>query len=160
MRRLLSPTLAAVALVSGCGVAGADTASDAGSGPAAAPASHPTAAPWPAYPAADYSFTLRVSCFCPDAGAPVRVTVEQGQVSDAVFAHRGRGHAAGSPAPDWMRVTLNDVIEAANDPKADTVKVRWPVGQDHPASVWVDPDRYTADEEIGYSIGDVEPSTG
>jgi hypothetical protein len=35
--------------------------------------------------------------------------------------------------------------------------VDWPKGQDHPTSVWVDPDANAADEEIGYSIRNLTP---
>ena len=55
-------------------------------------------------------------------------------------------------------MTINDVIDTANDTGADTVKVRWPAGQDHPTSVWVDRDTNTIDEEIGYTIRDVDPA--
>ena len=58
-----------------------------------------------------------------------------------------------------MQVTINDVIDAANDKRADSVTVRWPDGQDYPNSVWVDQDRNMADEERGYTIRNVELST-
>ena len=159
MRKRLTPTLAALALVTGCG---ADVATDPDGAPEAAPSAstaHPTAAPWPAYQPDDYTFTLLVSCYCPDAGVPIVVTVADGKVTDAVFARRGGGHIAGAPAPAWMQVTINDVIDAANDEKADSVSVRWPDGQDYPRSVWVDQDRNMADEERGYTIRNVELST-
>jgi hypothetical protein len=162
MRRRLTPALAALALVAGCGAAGADVPTDRDEPEPAStsdPSSQPTAAPWPAYQAQDYTFTLRVSCYCPDGGTPVTVTVRDGHVTEAVYARKGWGHAAGAPAPAWMQVTINDVIDAANDRHADTVTVRWPDGQGYPASVWVDRDRHAADEEIGYSIRNVEPST-
>jgi hypothetical protein len=34
------------------------------------PAQHPTAAPWPSYEVDDYTYTLRVMCFCVDGGIP------------------------------------------------------------------------------------------
>jgi hypothetical protein len=165
MRKRLTPALAAVALVAGCGAVGADVATNpdpepaSTSDPTSHPTSHPTGAPWPKYQAQDYTFMLRVSCYCPDAGIPVTVTVRDGDITDAVYARKGWGHAAGAPAPGWMRVTINDVIDAANDTHADTVTVRWPDGQDYPTSVWVDRDRHAADEEIGYTIRNVEPSS-
>ncbi len=116
------------------------------------PHTHQPGTPWPAYAVDDYTYTLRVSCFCADAGVPVIVTVRDGKAIDAVYAHRGRGHAAGDPAGDWLRVTINDVIDAANTPHAYRVRVTWPQGQDYPTSVWVDRDAHTADEEIGYAI--------
>jgi hypothetical protein len=165
------PTLAALALLAllnGCGsqeaVDGAEHAQDPGtptrgttptSDPGSALSSGP---PWPLYDVEDYTFTLRVHCFCPDAGVPVTITVTDGEVVDAVFAKKRSSRPAGAPAPEWRRVTINDVIGAANDTDAYTVDVRWPAGQDYPTSVWVDRDADTIDEEIGYTIRDVDPA--
>jgi len=82
----------------------------------------------------------------------VIVTVRDGEAVGAVYAHGGGGHAAGDDAGDWMRVSINDVIDAANNQHASQVRVRWPRGQDYPTSVWVDRDANMADDEIGYSI--------
>jgi hypothetical protein len=136
-------------------VAGA-AAQDTGGTPE--PSSHPTGPPWPAYDVDDYTYTLRTACFCADGGVPVIVTVRDGVATDAVYAHRGRGHAAGEPAGDWMRVTINDIIDAANTRGVHLVRVRWPQGQSYPTSVYVDRDANTADEEIGYTVRDVTPS--
>jgi hypothetical protein len=123
--------------------------------PRGTPDSHPTAAPWPAFDVDDYTYTLRTACFCADGGVPVIVTVRDGEAVGAVYAvyaHRGGGHAAGDDAGDWMRVSINDVIDAANDKHASQVRVRWPQGQGYPTSVWVDRDADMADDEIGYTI--------
>jgi len=150
--------IASTGVVAGCGTA-SDVAVDAPDVSASGtPEPHPTAAPWPRYDVDDYTYTLRTTCFCSDGGSPVVVTVRHGRVTDAVYAHGGPGHAAGDPAPRWMRATVNDVIAAANDQHADKVHVRWPQGQDYPRSVWVDPDQYAADEEIAYTITDVDPT--
>jgi hypothetical protein len=164
------PTLAALALLAPLGGCGAHVAVDAaeqlGSGsstPAAtltpdAGTAPPSGPPWPAYDVEDYTFTLRVLCYCPGAGVPVTVTVTDGKVAAAVFAKKGSGRPAGAPAPEWQRVTINDVIDAANDIDADTINVRWPAGQDYPMSVWVDRDTHTIDEEIGYTVRDIDPA--
>lgn len=162
MKKHLASLLVGVAvLAAGCGAAG-NVASD-GSGGTPEPTHlnaqepHPTAAPWPAYDVDDYTYTLRATCFCADRGVPVIVTVRDGAATNAVYAHKGRGHTAGDPAGDWMRVTINDVIDAANIKDAYQVRVDWPEAQDYPASVWVDRDANAADEEIGYSIRNVIP---
>jgi hypothetical protein len=146
-------------LVAGCGAAGDVAAHDTGGTPRPAPRgtpeTHPTSAPWPAYDVEDYTYTVRAMCFCADRGVPVVVTVRDGVAVDAVFAHAGQGHAAGDPAGDWMQVSINDIIDAANTEDAYQVRVRWPQGQAYPASVWVDPDAHAADEEMGYSIRNV-----
>jgi major membrane immunogen (membrane-anchored lipoprotein) len=160
MSKHLVPLLVGAALlVAGCGTAsggtGATGAPDAAS--SQTPRTRPATAPWPSYDVADYTYTLRTSCFCADRGVPVTVTVRDGKVTRASYAHAGWGHQAGDRAPDWLRVTINDVIDAARTPHAASVRVRWPRGQVHPTSVWVDPDANTADEEVGYTIRDVTP---
>jgi hypothetical protein len=155
MKRGLAPLLlGAVVVVTGCGSTGTDAVAD----DVGTPVAHTKHTRWPAYPVADYSYRLRISCFCADAGVPVIVTVRGGIAVDAVYAAKGRGHAAGDEAGDWMRVTINDVIDAANTEHAYRKRVRWPDGQDYPSSVWVDPDANAADEEIGYSIRHVQPA--
>jgi hypothetical protein len=154
MNRHLVPILVCAAvLVAGCSSAGAGAVD----GPGGPPETHPTAAPWPAYDVDDYTYTLRTMCFCGDGGVPVIVTVHHGKATAAVYAHRGRGHAAGDPAGAWMRVTINDIIDAANNKRAAQVRVDWPKGQDHPVSVWVDRYANAADDEIGYSIRNLTP---
>ena len=162
MKRHRVPLLVGAALlVGGCTAAGDVAVDGTGGTPEPAPSGtsspHPTAAPWPAYEVDDYTYTLRTTCFCADRGVPVIVTVRDGKAIHAVYAHRGRGHAAGDRAGAWMRVTVNDIIDAANTQNAARVRVDWPTGQDHPTSVWVDPDANAADEEIGYSIRNLTP---
>jgi hypothetical protein len=162
MKRHVVPLLVGAAvLVAGCSTPG-DVPVNGTDGtpeptPSGTPDPHPTAAPWPAYAVDDYTYTLRTTCFCVDGGVPVVVTVRDGKATDAVYAHKGRGHAAGDLAGDWMRVTINDVIGAANTKDVYQVRVDWPKGQDHPTSVWVDPDANAVDEEIGYSIHNLTP---
>ncbi len=42
------------------------------------PTEEPTVGTYPDFAPDDYTYTLVTSCFCPDAGAPVRVTVVAG----------------------------------------------------------------------------------
>ena len=162
MKRQLAPlVVGAAVLLAGCGSTGNLAGDGTDGSPEAAPSTtdpRPTDGPWPAYGVANYTYTLRTACFCADRGVPVVVTVRDGKAVDAVYAHTGSGHAAGDSAGDWMRVSINDVIDAANTQDAYQVRVRWPKGQDYPASVWVDPDANAADEEIGYSVRDVRPA--
>lgn len=53
------------------------------------PTAEPTVGTYPDFAPEDYAYTLVVSCFCPDAGTPVRVTVVDGEAVEAVYA-RGR----------------------------------------------------------------------
>ena len=75
-------------------------------------AEEPTSGPDVGFGPTDYAFTLQVSCFCPYAAVPVRVTVEDDRVVEAVFEKGGgRGGAkAGDPAPEFFELTIDDVI--------------------------------------------------
>ena len=123
--------------------------------------SGPTVAPeagsLPDYPYADYSYSLEMRCYCANQDQKYRITVAGGEVTDVTWATEGDGHAVGDPVSDeYARVTIQDVIDKGNDPKAAQVDVEWPAGQDYPTSIYVDKDKMVADEEVTWVISDVE----
>ena len=61
----------------------------------------------------------------------------------------------GDQADKSFWITINDVIDQANDTEAARVDVEWPDGQDYPTSVYVDGSEDIADDEIGYTIANV-----
>lgn len=149
-------------LLAGCGDDGPEAASDPTSSETPAPSPTPTAEPtvgtYPYFEPEDYTYTLGLSCFCPDAGTPMSVTVVDDEVTQAVLAADGQGRGGGKkgdPAPQYAWVTIDDIIQAANDTEAASVQVDWPAGQDYPNSVYVDHSTDMADEENGYTISDV-----
>jgi hypothetical protein len=159
MRR---PSLAAVAgllslvLAGCCGGEGDQVATDPT--PATAeptPTAAPTVGTYPWFEPEDYTYTLVLACYCAGGGTPVDVTVRDGEVVDAVYDGDGRGAEAGTPADRLMWLTINDVIDEANDTEAASVEVDWPAGQDYPNSVFVDEHLNTVDEERGYLVSDV-----
>lgn len=140
-----------------------DTASDpAGETPSDTPSepipsASPTVGTYPDFEPTDYAFTLRVTCFCPDAGVPVRVTVVDDAVASAVYAKGTDGFDKGATAPDYRALTIDDIIDEVNAATgAESVQVEWPEGQDYPSEVSIDQSSQIADEEIGYRISDVE----
>jgi hypothetical protein len=158
MTRLTLAASAAVLslILAGCGGDGDDVATDPGAGPATTePTAAPTVGTYPAFEPEDYTYTLVVACFCAGGGTPVDVTVRDGEVIDAVYDGDGRGADAGTPADEFMWLTINDVIDEANDTEAASVQVDWPAGQDYPTSVYVDEDLDTVDEERGYQLSSV-----
>ena len=163
-RVLAAALLAALALTGCSGDDGDDTATDPGSDTSTegTPTASPTVGSYPAFEAESYAYTLHVSCFCPDAGVPVRVTVENGKVADAVYGDdsaggKGSGAKEGDPAPDYWRLTINEIIAELNAAtNAENVRVVWPEEQDYPSEVSIDQSAQIADEEIGYTISDVE----
>ena len=84
--------------------------------------------------------------------------MRDGEVVDAIYGLDGRGVEAGTPADEFMWLTINDVIDEANNTDAASVEVDWPAGQDYPHSVYVDEDLQMADEERGYQVSDVVTS--
>ena len=151
-----------LALVACSGGQGDDIASDPAPTTATAeptPTAEPTVGTYPTFAPPDYTYTLSVSCFCPAAGVPIAVSVVGSEVVDAVYAldDTGRGGVkAGDPADQAFWLTINDVIDRANDLEAARVEVDWPAGQDYPNSVYVDGSEQVADDEIGYTVSDVE----
>jgi hypothetical protein len=120
----------------------AATTTPASRAPTASPTPSPTVGSYPEFAPSDYTFQLTVQCFCAGAGSPVSVVVADSQVVGTGDSLHG--------------LSINDIIARANDTSADTVKVDWPAGQDYPTSVYVDRRKEVADDEIGYTIGDVE----
>jgi hypothetical protein len=147
---------------------GDDVATDPGPTAASTPTPSPTAAPtvgtYPEFEPTDYTFELTVSCFCMGAGAPIVVTVADAEVVGAVYGLGGGGGRdgdikPGDPAEKNFWLTINDIIEKANDTEAARVDVDWPAGQDYPNSVYVDGDQQIADDETGYTISKVTPTS-
>lgn len=124
------------------------------------PTPEPTLEPgsYPAYPADDYSYVLRLQCYCPSVNEPIAVTVTDGEVSEAVWAEKGPDHAAGDPVGEWGELTLDQIIEKANDPEMFKVLVDWEAGSPHPTKVSLDQEEMMVDEEITYLISDVQPA--
>jgi Family of unknown function (DUF6174) len=145
-------------VLTGCGGEGPDVASDPGPGPASTeptPTADPTVGTYPSFTPEDYTYTLVVACFCVGGGTPIDVTVRDGVVVDAVYDGGGRGVDAGTPADQFMWLTINDVIDEANNTEAASVRVEWPSGQDYPDSVYVDEHLNMVDEERGYQVSQV-----
>jgi ABC-type glycerol-3-phosphate transport system substrate-binding protein len=160
---------ASVLVLTACGTDDGSVADDPGPSeatsttPSSAPTDEPTAEPtvgtYPPFEPQNYSFQLSVACFCAGAGVPIEVTVEGGSVVDAVYVADDTGRSAvkeGDPADKVFWLTINDIIDAANNTRAARVDVVWPPGQDYPSSVYVDQDERTIDEEVGYTVSNVE----
>lgn len=161
-RSALAAGLLTALALTGCGDDGEDAATDPGGtttaeSPSESPADTPTVGTYPEFEPDDYEYTLAVACFCPGAGVPVRVTVQDGAVTDAVYARTKVGAEKGEPAPEHLTLTINDIIEEINaSTEAESVDVQWPEGQDYPSEVFIDKSSRIIDEEIGYTVSDVD----
>jgi hypothetical protein len=166
MKILLSAAAAALALSALTGCSGDDDDSPTANDPAGAssesesesttPSEEPTVGTYPEFDEPDYTYVLEQTCFCPLAG-PVEITVEDGEVTSAVVLKGMRGGLKkGDDAPEYLWKTLNEVIAEANDTEAFQVDVEWPEGQDWPDSVSVDRMENAVDEEVYYTVHDVQ----
>jgi hypothetical protein len=161
MKILLSAAVTAIALtaLAGCGDDDTKTAADPASAPPSSsePTDPPTVGTYPELDATDYSFVLEQQCYCPLTG-PVKVTVEDGEITSAVIVKGGNGMKKGTEAPEYLHLTINDVIAHANDTSAAKIDVDWPEGQDWPSTVAVDQIENAVDDEVTYVIRDVQIS--
>ncbi|KAA1425742.1 DUF6174 domain-containing protein [Nocardioides antri] len=168
MKILLSAAVAALSLTTLAGCSGGDddgaTAEDPASAPPATtessdPTDEPTVGTYPELDAESYTYILEQICFCPLTN-PVEVTVEDGEVTSAVIARGGQGLKKGSEAPEYLWITINDVIAQANDTDAADVEVDWPEGQEWPSRVAVDKVEMATDDEITYIVRNVRINEG
>ena len=121
----------------------------------AAPSSTATTTATPSYPtfaAQDYSYHLEVLCFCPQLGT-IEVVVRDGKVTDATSLD---GPQAGISAPDFARLSIDDILAQAHAPGIAKAKIDWPDGQDHPSSIMIDRIAQGVDDEVTYTIKDVQ----
>ncbi|GAA4808854.1 DUF6174 domain-containing protein [Nocardioides caeni] len=153
---LLAPvTLLALAACS----SGDDSASDAttpSADPTGSTSTTGASSAFTEFAPTDYTYRLRVLCYCPQTG-PVDVTVVDGAVSTAVIAG---GPTKGKDAPDFARLTINDILDAADEAEAGdgSADVTWPSGSDHPTSVAIDRIAGAIDDEVTYTIRAVQVS--
>ena len=140
---------------------GTQVATDPGSDVTTSAPVAPTVAPepgsLPAYPYTDYAYTLEQRCFCANIDQKYRVTVEAGKAVSVAWATAGPDHEVGDAVPEgkYLRLSIQDIIDQGNDPKAAKVTVDWPAGQLYPTSVYIDQDQMIADEEVTWVISDV-----
>ncbi len=99
-----------------------------------------------------YRMTLQRACFCPeDYRGPFDVTVRHGAVDDATF------NGATVDAERVLTVAaLFDLLEDAYDRNAARVDVTFDDELGYPTSLYIDYDEGIADEEVGYTVADVQ----
>jgi hypothetical protein len=103
------------------------------------------------FTAQDYTYRLEALCFCPVTG-PVEVQVEDGAVTSATLL---RGGQKGEEAPDYLHLTIADLLERAADPSVASAEIDWPEESDWPTSVELDQIARAVDDEITYRVGQV-----
>jgi hypothetical protein len=137
--------------------AAASPSSTAASPTPTAPTDEPEPGSLPDFPYENYAYTLGHTCFCANIDQRYRITVTDGEVSSINFATAGEGHQVGDPVDgDYLRLTIQDIIDRGNDPEMAKVIVTWPAGQLYPDSVYLDQMANVADEEVTWLVSDVD----
>ena len=112
---------------------------------------------WEAQQIVSYSYTLAVSCFCPeDIRQPVVVTVTDGEMASIVKADGGNPAAAEFFAEYNTVEKLFTLIQKAINEGADEVTVTYDSTLGYPTDIKVDTSFQAADEEIYLTMSDLQ----
>ncbi|HUP19228.1 MAG TPA: DUF6174 domain-containing protein [Gemmatimonadota bacterium] len=108
---------------------------------------------WAAQGSADYTLTVRRSCFCgQEAIGPALLRVAGGDVVSRIYTETG------DPVPEaWARLFpdvegLFDVVEDAIERNADRIDVTYDPRFGYPSEVFIDYEERVADEELGLTV--------
>jgi len=108
---------------------------------------------WEATRPTDYTYAIARRCFCgPEARGPVRVTVAGSVVVSQKYVDSGepvQGDAVGwFPDVDGIFAILKAALEGG----AYEVRVSYDTPTGVPTDVWIDYEKNTADEELGFEV--------
>jgi hypothetical protein len=119
-------------------------------------------ATWDGLAIEDYSYTLTRTCFCPTTVvAPVRITVVDGVVTNAVYAAGGYDVVPGEPVgPDSEVLTIDELFDRAEVAIADAeeVELEYDATRGFPTVIDIDWIVDAIDEEELITATDFEPS--
>jgi hypothetical protein len=111
---------------------------------------------WSRRRARSYEFTWQQDCFCEvEWGRPIRISVDgSGQITSAAYVDDRQ--AVAEPVRNFLATVdgVFDQIEDAIDEDASEIDVSYDATWGYPASVFVDYDRRTADEELTLHLVD------
>lgn len=103
------------------------------------------------------SYTAQNSCFCPpDYTRPMNITEQNGKIVDATYADTGEA------VPNYIRdglLTMNERFDQLQDAYlsgAERIDASYDPQLGYPSSVYIDQSFMIADEEISYTIKDLE----
>jgi hypothetical protein len=114
---------------------------------------------WQSLELDSYSFTWKRDCECTDSGRKIRIEVDDGQISSAVYLDNV------TPVGDDLRAHLMTIdgifVELANAVagNAELIDVTYEPTIGFPTSVYVDYSSGIADEELALTISDVRRHT-
>lgn len=110
---------------------------------------------WQAAGLDDYRFVYEVSCFCPeDFRGPFTLTVRDGAVTEAVFQGRPMDP---TDARFKTVAALLEVVGAAFDRGAASVRVTYDEAFGYPVAASIDYEARAADDEMTFWVRDLVP---
>ncbi|MGQ0766443.1 MAG: DUF6174 domain-containing protein [Gemmatimonadota bacterium] len=109
---------------------------------------------WNANGSTDYEYVLRQNCYCILGGQPVRVTVRQGQMTQAILISTGQPVPANLRAGFLTVDQLFDLLEDAINQRAHNIRVTYDDDLGFPVDFFIDYSEQIADEERGYVATD------
>ena len=112
---------------------------------------------WQSKGVQDYQFVFSMGCFCPpEYTSPVRITIRNGHIVDAVYTELNE------PIPAQRRaqlLTLDELFDVAEGYaySADSVMLLFDTSNGFISSLSVDQIKNAIDDELGYSVSDFVP---
>ncbi len=111
---------------------------------------------WAVTNADDYSFEFRRACFCaPDFVRPVRIEVQDGTVTSAVYVDTEET----IPPPLTSVPTIDDLfdeIQAAMDGMAFSIIAEYDADMGYPTSVSIDHIENAIDDEMAFTVSSLQ----
>ena len=109
---------------------------------------------WDSEMASNYQFNFQWSCYCAmDFVAEANIIVRENRIQNAAFVE------GDVPIPRNVAIEryqtmdgLFDLLQSAIDEKAYTISAKYHPELGYPSEVWIDYERRTVDEELGFSI--------
>ena len=108
---------------------------------------------WAATRPAAYAITVRVSCFCMEAG---RAAVHEVRGTQLV-ARRDAATGEALPIMPALAITVDDLfarIDAAQTSGAQVVRARYDPTRGHPVELYIDQSAQLADDEYDVTVSD------
>jgi hypothetical protein len=108
---------------------------------------------WAATRPAAYAITVRVSCFCMEAGRAVVHEVR----GTALVARRDAATGEELPIVPSLAITVDDLfarIDAAQASGAQVVRARYDATRGYPVELYIDQSAQLADEEYDVAVSD------
>jgi hypothetical protein len=108
---------------------------------------------WAAHNISDYSYTLRIGCFCPqEITSPVVVEVRNRTTVSVKYVDSGQPASNSSFDKANTVEDLFAIVRGAISQKADKLTVEYDPSLGYPTQISIDPIKDAVDEETAYTV--------